>query len=160
MSSHFLTISLSEKTYKATIGVKTVIIVQYLIYLAISIAFLISALYYKENIESSIICFVQNNSNVTVNASELYNQSLLMVIIYHSIDSLRSVLVILFIISSKSILSPIFDRLYQFLAINGFFGFFVLASLHYCVNIPCNNLPMRSALLKDYLIFYWSLLGL
>jgi hypothetical protein len=60
MSSHFLTISLPEKTYKATLGVKVVIIVQYLIYLGISIAFLISAAYYKANIETSTICFAQN----------------------------------------------------------------------------------------------------
>jgi hypothetical protein len=141
MSLHLFALDLDHKTLRITSRQACIQTGLYILYLLYSLAFLISASY-----------FVRNNETCG-----LHYTSMVLVAVYHGIDSLRTLLALTYILGLSK--HRVFIDLYACLGLNGCLGFVTFAYLHRCYtleNPSCS--PATQSLLNVYLITYWCTL--
>jgi hypothetical protein len=149
MSLHLFALDLDHKTLRITSRQACIQTGLYILYLLYSLAFLISASYFLRNYETC----------------GLHYTSMVLVAVYHGIDSLRTLLALTYILRLSK--HRVFIDLYACLGLNGCLGFVTFAYLHRCYtldnpysiryfNPSCS--PATQSLLDVYLITYWCTL--
>lgn len=127
MSSPLLVLSLYDKAYKISNPQKCQVLLQYSFSLLMSIAILTTSAYYLSHIEVSAQCV----TNDGVNVAAQFNTALILVLIYHSIDTFRCLSVLAFLLCySNPKRDSFLERSYGLTGLNGCLGFVVLAYLH------------------------------
>ena len=142
MSLHLFALDLDHKTYRITPRQACMQTGLYFLYLLYSLAFLISACYFLRTYETC----------------GLHSTSLVLVAVYHAVDTLRTLLALTYLLGLSKHRALI--DLYACLGLNGCLGFVAFAYLYRCYtldNPSCS--PVTQSLLNVYLIAYWCALG-
>ena len=143
MSLSLLMLDLDHKVYRASKFETRLQICLYLLYLMISLAFTVASSYF---LRYSMTC-------------PLHQTTLILLAVYHGIDSLRCLLALFYILGiTRS------TRLYSVFGVNSCLGFVTFAFLHRCymqfddpIAKACSNETQQ--VLNIFIVIYWCILS-